>query len=114
MWARTGHTHWGSAIIIALDFSLITGRFHIVALAFGFIEYLLNSPRTDVAVALAVSLLESTIPKLENAGFQKLVFEDFYEVFLSLIQQILVPEPGGTILTSETLLEAFQSPDGKF
>jgi ubiquitin thioesterase protein OTUB1 len=93
---------------------LITGRFHIVALAFGFIEYLLNSPRTDVAVALAVSLLESTIPKLENAGFQKLVFEDFYEVFLSLIQQILVPEPGGTILTSETLLEAFQSPDGKF
>ena len=67
-----------------------------------------------MAVALAVSLLESTMPKLEDAGFQKLVFEDFYEVFLSLIQQIIVPEPGGTTLTSETLLEAFQNLEGKF
>ena len=50
---------------------------------------------------------------LEEAGFQKLVFEDFYDVLLSLIHQILVPEPGGTTLTSETLLEAFQSPEGK-
>lgn len=83
------------------------------ALAFGFIEYLLNSPQTGVAVALATSLLESTVPRLESAGFQKLVFEDFYEVLLSLIQQILVPEPGGTTLTSETLLEAFQSPEGE-
>jgi ubiquitin thioesterase protein OTUB1 len=65
-----------------------------------------------MAVPLATSLLESTVPMLEKAGFQKLVFEDFYEVFLSLIQQILVPEPGGTILTSDTLLEAFQSPEG--
>jgi ubiquitin thioesterase protein OTUB1 len=73
----------------------------------------LNSPQTDVAVALATSLLESTIPMLEDAGFQKLVFEDFYEVLLSLIQQIVVPEPGGTTLTSETLLEAFQSPEGE-
>ena len=96
-----------------LDFSLITGRFLIVALAFGFIEYLLNSPETNVAVVIATSLLESTIPMLEKAGFQKLVFEDFYDVLLSLIQQIVLPEPGGTILTSETLLEAFQSPEGK-
>ncbi|KAF9784665.1 cysteine proteinase [Thelephora terrestris] len=81
------------------------------SLAFAFIEYLLNSPQTNVAVALATSLLESTIPMLEDAGFQKLVFEDFYEVLLSLIQQIVVPEPGGTTLTSETLLEAFQSPE---
>jgi ubiquitin thioesterase protein OTUB1 len=92
---------------------LITGRFRIVALAFGFIENLLNSPQVDVAVVLATSLLESTVPVLEDVGFQRLVFEDFYEVFLSLIQQIIVPEPGGTTLTSETLLEAFQSPEGK-
>jgi ubiquitin thioesterase protein OTUB1 len=93
---------------------LITGRFLIVALAFGFIESLLNSPQTNVAVTLAVSLLESTLPMLEKAGFQRLVSEDFYEVLLSLIQQIAIPEPGGTTLTSETLLEAFQSPEGKF
>jgi len=64
-----------------------------------------------VAVTLATSLLESTIPTLEKVGFQKVVFEDFYEVFLSLIQQIVIPEPGGTTLTSKTLLEAFQSPE---
>lgn len=64
-------------------------------------------------VALAVSLLESTVPILEEAGFQRLVFEDFYQVFLSLIQQIVDPEPGGTTLTPETLLEAFQSPEGE-
>lgn len=50
---------------------------------------------------------------LEKVGFQKLVFEDFYEVLESLIQQIIIPEPGGTTLTSETLLEAFQSPEGE-
>ena len=94
-------------------FSLITKRFLIVALAFGFIEHLLNSPQPNVAVVLATSLLESTVPMLEEAGFQRLVFEDFYEVLLSLIQQITVPEPGGTTLTSKTLLEAFQSPEGK-
>ena len=66
-----------------------------------------------MAVAIATSVLESTVPMLEEAGFQKLVFEDFYEVLLSLIQQIIIPEPGGTVLTSETLLEAFQSPEGK-
>jgi len=79
------------------------------SLAFAFIEYPLNSPQKDVAVARAMLLLESTIPMLEKAGFQRLVFEDFYEVLLSLIQQIVIPEPGGTTLTPETLLEAFQS-----
>jgi hypothetical protein len=89
------------------------GTVFIAALAFAFIEGLLNSPQTNVAVALATSLLEFTIPMLEGAGFQRLVFEDFYEVLLSLIQQIIIPEPGGTTLTSGTLLEAFQSPEGE-
>lgn len=87
--------------------------FSIVALAFAFIEHILNSPQKDVAVDLATSLLKFTVPMLEKAGFQKLVFEDFYEVLLSLIQQIITPEPEGTTLTSDTLLEAFQSPEGE-
>jgi ubiquitin thioesterase protein OTUB1 len=66
-----------------------------------------------MAVAVAISLLGSTVPMLEKAGFQSLVFEDFYDVLLSLIQQIIIPEPEGTVLTSGTLLEAFQSPEGK-
>jgi len=81
------------------------------SLAFGFIEHLLNSPQPDVEVVVGTSLLESTVPMLEKAGFQSLVFEDFYEVLLSLVQQIIIPEPGGTTLTSKTLLEAFQSPE---
>lgn len=89
------------------------GTFFIAALAFAFIERPLNSPQKDVAVARATLLLESTIPMLEKAGFQRLVFEDFYEVLLSLIQQIVIPEPGGTTLTPETLLEAFQIPEGE-
>ena len=92
---------------------MITGRFLIAALAFEFIEHILNSPQPNVAVSIATSLLESTVPTLVKAGFQSLVFEDFYEVLLSLIQQIIIPEPGGTILTSETLLEAFQSAEGE-
>lgn len=103
----------GSAVVIALYISLITGRFLIAALAFGYIEHVLNSPQPDVAVTVATSVLGSTVPMLEKAGFQRLVFEDFYDVLLSLIQQVIIPEPGGTILTSDTLLEAFQSPEGK-
>lgn len=89
------------------------GSLFIVALAFAFIDYLLNSPQKIFAVALVKPLLDSTVSMLEDAGFQKLVFEDFYDVLLSLIQQIVIPEPEGTTLTSETLLEAFQNPEGE-
>jgi ubiquitin thioesterase protein OTUB1 len=51
---------------------------------------------------------------LEHVGFQKMVFEDFYDVFASLINQVIVPEAGGTELTIHTLIEAFQSPEGDF
>ena len=100
---------WNRCVVFLINH----GKLFIVALAFAFIEGLLNSPQTNVAVAVATSLLGSTVPMLEEAGFQKLVFEDFYEVLLSLIQQIVIPEPGGTTLTSDTLLEAFQSPEGE-
>jgi len=37
-----------------------------------------------------------------------MVFEDFYDVLISLIRQIVVPEPDGSTLTPSILLEAFQ------
>ena len=49
---------------------------------------------------------------LETAGFEKLVYEDFYDVLTSVIRQIVVPEPNGTILTRRVLLEAFQDLEG--
>jgi ubiquitin thioesterase protein OTUB1 len=53
------------------------------------------------------------LPILEAAGFQRMVFEDFYDVMASLIRQIVIPEEGGSVLTPEVLLEAFQSAEGE-
>lgn len=60
-----------------------------------------------------MSLLDSMLPILEASGFQRLVFEDFYDVLASLVRQIVIPEEGGTVLTPVILLEAIQSPEGK-
>jgi ubiquitin thioesterase protein OTUB1 len=67
-----------------------------------------------MAVATSISTLESTLPMLELAGFQKMVFEDFYEVLVSIVQQIVKPDHEGKRMTPEMLLEAFQLPEGKF
>ena len=39
-------------------------------------------------------------------------YEDFADIFKSLIEQVVTPEKGGRILDSRTLLEAFQTPEG--
>lgn len=49
---------------------------------------------------------------LEFAGFQKLVWEDFYEVLTQLVQSVAAPGPNGRTLTPRALLNAFQSPEG--
>ncbi|KAI0821438.1 cysteine proteinase [Irpex lacteus] len=81
------------------------------SLAFAWIERLLLSPSKDIAVATALSLLDSSLDVLKAAGFQDLVFEDFYDVLVNLIRHIVVPGPDGQILTSATLLQAFQDPE---
>jgi len=78
------------------------------SLAFAWISRLLYSSNQTLDVAKAISLLDSTLPTLEAAGFEKMVFEDFYDVIASLVRQIVVPEPAGTTLSSQVLLEAFQ------
>lgn len=82
------------------------------ALAFAWLERLLNSPKQAVEVAKAHSLLDSSLAVLKAAGFQELVYEDFYDVLISLIRQIVVPEPNGSTLTAPVLLEAFQDAEG--
>jgi len=64
-----------------------------------------------MAVATSISTLESTLPLLDLAGFQKMVFEDFYEVLVSLIQQVVTPNKEGRMMTPEHLLELFQQPE---
>ena len=39
-------------------------------------------------------------------------YEDFSDIFKSLIEQVVKPEQGGRTLDSKTLLGAFQTPDG--
>ncbi|TDL26983.1 cysteine proteinase [Rickenella mellea] len=79
------------------------------SLAFTYIEQILHSPDQSLAVATAESLLDSSLPMLEAAGFQRMVVEDFYDVVVNLIRQVIVPEPNGTTLTPSLLLDAFQS-----
>ena len=50
---------------------------------------------------------------LEQAGFQKLVFEDFYDVLASLLQNIAQGTNDEKSLESKILL-AFQSPESMF
>jgi ubiquitin thioesterase protein OTUB1 len=70
------------------------------------------SPDDELAVGTALSTIESTLPMLEAAGFQKLVYEDFYEAFVDLIRNIISPNANGRTLSDKMLLDAFQSPEG--
>ncbi|PAV15687.1 cysteine ase [Pyrrhoderma noxium] len=78
------------------------------SLAFAWIGRMLKSRNQTIDVAKSLSLLDSTLLILKAAGFQDLVYEDFYDVLISLIRQIVVPEPNGSTLTEAILLEAFQ------
>lgn len=73
---------------------------------------MLKSRNQTIDVAKSLSLLDSTLLILKAAGFQDLVYEDFYDVLISLIRQIVVPEPNGSTLTEAILLEAFQDAEG--
>lgn len=59
--------------------------------------------------SMALSLLESSLDILEAAGFQKLVYEDFYDTLADLIRRIFMPGQDGFTLSSSSLLEAFQN-----
>ncbi|KZV89468.1 cysteine proteinase [Exidia glandulosa HHB12029] len=81
------------------------------SIAFAYVEKVLNAPDVALAVASALSTLEATLPLLKAAGFEPMVYEDFYEVFRSVIEQIVTPDAAtGERLTPDILLEAFQEP----
>lgn len=83
-----------------------------IALAFAYIERILASEDLSLAVMTAISTLDSTLPMLDAAGFEKIVYEDFYDVFVGLIRSIGEPDANGKVLTPEGLLEAFQDSEG--
>ena len=77
-------------------------------------EGLLKSKDQALAVGKSLSFLSSTNETLHSAGIEKMVYEDFYEEFISLIGNIVNPNSGGTKLTVDLLLNAFQNPEGIF
>ncbi|KAG9217767.1 hypothetical protein CCMSSC00406_0003544 [Pleurotus cornucopiae] len=83
------------------------------SVAFAYVDSILKATDVAMAAASAISMLESTFPMLEQAGFQKLVFEDFYDVLASLLQNIAQGTNDGKSLDSKILL-AFQSPESTF
>ena len=56
-------------------------------------------------------LLEASQPTLESVGFQRLVFEDFYDCLAALINQVISPVDG-RLLDINLLLAAFNNPEG--
>ena len=78
------------------------------ALAFAYIESFVTSPDIEFAVATSLSMLESTKEKLEKAGIQQLVYEDFYDEFVLLIRRMVDPNLD-TKKKKSVLLTAFQS-----
>jgi ubiquitin thioesterase protein OTUB1 len=77
------------------------------------VENLINSRERDFAVGSSLSILESTKETLDKAGIEKMVYEDFYEDFETLVQSITKPDKDGRTLNTEQLLFAFQQPEGE-
>ncbi|EJT97187.1 cysteine proteinase [Dacryopinax primogenitus] len=79
------------------------------SLAFSYVERLLLAPDPALAVAMSLSTLQETRHLLDEAGFQQLVYEDFYDVLVRLISSIISPPgPYEPLLSSPGLLAAFQ------
>ncbi|KAK0478746.1 cysteine proteinase [Armillaria novae-zelandiae] len=81
------------------------------SVAFAYVERMLHALNPADAVEKGIAALKSTLPMLENVGFQKLVFEDFYDVLESLLLSIVTPQTTGKTLNAVGLLGAFQSPE---
>ncbi|KAI0830110.1 cysteine proteinase [Trametes gibbosa] len=81
------------------------------SLAFAYIERIMHAEEPALAVISAISVLETTPPLLEQVGFQKLVFEDFYDDFVGLIKSVIEPRHDGRLLTVTSLLETFNVPE---
>ncbi|PPQ74522.1 hypothetical protein CVT25_004428, partial [Psilocybe cyanescens] len=86
-------------------------RIALSALGFAYIDSLINSAERDFSVASSLSVLSGTKETLDSAGIEKLVYEDFYDDFSSLIESIIKPGVDGLTLSSDGLLKSFQTPE---
>ncbi|KAJ3572782.1 hypothetical protein NP233_g2852 [Leucocoprinus birnbaumii] len=78
------------------------------AIGFAQMTQLLESHDQEMAVMTTLSTLAATRQLLNETGVQELVYEDFYDRIVELVQNVVVPDQQNTVLTSETLLEFFR------
>lgn len=83
-----------------------------LAIGFAYIEQIVNSSDPTLAAATALSNLEKTRDLLDLAGFQKVVYEDFFDAFASMINEVATSASPEGIMTHPILLSAFQNPEG--
>ncbi|KAF9054078.1 peptidase C65 Otubain-domain-containing protein [Panaeolus papilionaceus] len=82
------------------------------SLAFALIHSLIHSSDKDLAVARVLSTLAQTPELLDSAGIEKMVYEDFYEEVVGLVERVVNDKKNGGIqMRDEGLLEAFQDPE---
>ncbi|KIO30472.1 hypothetical protein M407DRAFT_242212 [Tulasnella calospora MUT 4182] len=81
------------------------------SLAYAYVERLLFADDQDLAVASTKSILEAKLKVLEQVGFEKLAYEDFYDAFVEVIDLIVKPNQHGRKLDANGLLEFFQTPE---
>jgi ubiquitin thioesterase protein OTUB1 len=77
------------------------------------VEGLLESTDRELAVAKSLTSLSSINETLHSAKIEKLVYEDFYAEFASLIENIVNPNSEGTTLSADLLLNAFQNSESR-
>ncbi|KAG8997515.1 hypothetical protein FRB94_007640 [Tulasnella sp. JGI-2019a] len=81
------------------------------SLAYAYVERLIHAQDRGLAVATARSILERSLPLLELAGFEKMVYEDFYDTFVYAIDSVVKPDEYGKTLDETGLLKFFQTPE---
>ena len=52
----------------------------VAALAFSYVERIMRAPDVALAVATSISVLQSTLHMLKQAGFEPMVYEGMYHV----------------------------------
>jgi len=84
------------------------------AIGFAFLVQLLGSHDQEMAVMTTLSTLAATRQLLEETGVQKLVYVDFYDQIVQLVQNIIVPDEKKTVLTLDGLSNFFRDAQGKY
>ena len=66
-----------------------------------------------MAVMTTLSTLAATRQLLEETGVQELVYVDFYDQIVQLVQNIIVPDEKKTVLMLDGLLNFFRDAQGE-